>query len=86
MVKIAALLLAVGSGCHMADPRGVWTNGIWATSAATATLAVLSTGDGWIMLKKAALLSAGFTMLSISLGCLSLLKKVKKQLCDESEI
>lgn len=77
MAKIAALLLVVGSGCHMVDPRGIWTNSVWLTSIFTATFAVLTASENCEALRKATIISAAITMLCIMFGFISLIKEVK---------
>lgn len=77
MDKIAALLLVVGSGCHMVEPKGLWTNCVWISSIFTATLAVLMVDDAWEMIRKITILSAAVTMLFIMCGFIGLIKEVK---------
>lgn len=77
MAKIAALLLVVGSGCHMVDPKGIWTNGVWLTSIFTATFAVLVVSENCEVLRKVTIISAAITMLCVMLGFISLIKEVK---------
>ena len=77
MVKIAALLLVVGSGCHMVDPKGIWTNCVWLTSIFTATFAVLTTSENCETLTKITIISAAITMLCIMFGFISLIKEVR---------
>ena len=76
MDKVAALLLVVGSGCHMVEPKEIWTNCFWISSIFTATLAVLTDGSTWEITRKITLLSAAVTMLSLCFGFASLLKEV----------
>ena len=61
MEFLAALLVLVGSGCHISDPKDGWANSIWITSVFSATMAILTktrcpevlwkvTGIGFILL------------------------------------
>ena len=77
MDKIAALLLVVGSGCHMVEPKGIWTNCVWISSIFTATLAVLTVDGVWESMRKITILSAAVTMLCIMCGFIGLIKEVK---------
>ena len=77
MAKIAALLLVVGSGCHMVDAKGIWTNCVWCTSIFTATFTVLTASENCEVLKKVTIISAAITMFCIMLGFISLIKEVK---------
>lgn len=77
MAKIAALLLIVGSGCHMVAPKGIWTNCVWFASIFTATFAVLTASENCEVLKKVTIISAAITMFCIMLGFISLIKEVK---------
>ena len=77
MAKIAALLLVVGSGCHMVDPKGIWTNCVWFTSIFTATFAVLTASENCEALKKVTIISAAIAMFCIMFGFISLIKEVK---------
>ena len=77
MVKIAALLLVVGSGCHMVDPKGIWTNGVWIASTFTAIFAVLASNENGEALRKMTIISAAITLLCIMLGFISLIKEVQ---------
>ena len=78
MDKIAALLLVVGSGCHIVKPKGIWTNCVWISSIFTATLAVLTVDSAWGPMRKITILSAAVTMLCIMCGFISLIKEVKR--------
>ena len=77
MAKIAALLLVVGSGCHMVDPKGIWTNCVWCTSIFTATFAVLTASENCEALKKVTIISAAITMLCIMFGFISLIREMQ---------
>lgn len=77
MDKIAALLLVVGSGCHMVEPKGIWTNCVWISSIFTATLAVLTVDSICEIMRKITILSAAVTMLCIMCGFISLIEEVK---------
>ena len=77
MAKIAALLLVVGSGCHMVDPKGIWTNGVWLTSIFTATFAVLAVSENYEVLRKVTIISAAITMLCIVFGFISIITEVQ---------
>ena len=77
MAKIAAQLLVVGNVCHIVDPKGIWTNGVWLTSIFTATFAVLTASEKCVALRKATIISAAITMFCIMLGFISLIKEVK---------
>ena len=77
MAKIAALLLVVGSGCHIVEPKGIWTNGVWLTSIFTATFAVLRACENCEVLRKVTIIGAAITMLCIMFGFISLIKEVK---------
>ena len=77
MAKIAALLLVIGSGCHIVDPKGIWTNGVWIASIFTATFAVLTVSGNCEAVRKLTMISAAITMLCIMFGFISLIKEVK---------
>lgn len=77
MDKIAALLLVVGSGCHMIEPKVIWTNCVWISSIFTATLTVLTVDSLLEPMRKITILSAMVTMLCIMCGFIGLIKEVK---------
>ena len=76
MPKIAALLMVTGIGCRMADPKGIWTNGVWITATATATLAVLTAYHYNVFLKKAVIAGAAIMMFCIVFGLIRLAKEI----------
>lgn len=77
MDKIAALLLVVGSGCHIADPKGLWSNCIWIASIFTSILAVLAARDNGDHLWLAVKISAVVLFVFVELGFVGLIKEVK---------
>ena len=77
MDKIAALLLVVGSGCHMIEQKGIWTNCVWISSIFTAAFAVLTVDSLWEPMRKITILSAAVMMLCIMGGFIGLIKEVK---------
>lgn len=77
MDKIAALLLVVGSGYHIVEPKGIWTNCVWISSIFTATLAVLTVDSVWEIMRKITILSAAVTVLCIMCGLIGLAKEVR---------
>ena len=77
MTVLAALLMVVGTGCHLEKPKSISANGVWITSILTATLAILAVSNQCKMLRWAVLFSVWALLLFITFGTLGLLKEVK---------
>ncbi len=82
MVKIAALLLVVGSGCHLMHPSGIWTNNVCFVSIFTATFAVLAASENCEILRTITIISAAITTLFIMFGFISIIKEVQDWTVD----
>ena len=82
MTVLAALLMVVGTGCHLEKPKSISANGVWITSILTATLAIFATSNQCKMLRWAVLLSVWAVLLFAMIGMYGLLKEVKDWLED----
>jgi presenilin-like A22 family membrane protease len=77
MNVLAALLMVIGTGCHLEKPKSISANGVWITSILTATLAILVASNQCKMLRWAVLLAIWSYLLFIMLGLLGLRKEVE---------
>lgn len=82
MNMLAALLMVVGTGCHLEKPKSICANGVWITSILTAMFAVRAASNQCEMLRWVVLSCVWAMLLFVMIGMLGLLREIKSKLED----
>ena len=82
MTVLAALLMVVGTGCHLEKQKSICAHGVWITTILTATFTVLVASNQCDTLRWVVLSCVWALLLFVMIEMLGLLRKIKSKLED----
>ena len=78
MSSIAALLMVIGTGIRIEDPKGIWSNCTWIFSVFTAIFTVLAVEHNREILWVATIICAAVLAVFLTIGFVRLFRKFNR--------